>query len=204
MLAETREYTAFTSEELKEYGKQIKLNDKWVVYFHSKNTTKLYNDNTLKLIEIDNIATFWGTFNNIPKPTQMFYDGVNAKILKSTGETPGAISFFRKNVFPAWEDKYNIDGFEWSIKRFNDKNIDNMWINLLVSIIGGEFEHSEILNGVRIVDCSYEYKIIYRIEFWFSDMKYKNNFETIIKKILNVPNNTKLLFREHNVLKEKR
>jgi hypothetical protein len=125
------------------------------------------------------------------------------KIVKSTGEIPGAISLFRKNSYPTWEDPTNIKGFEWSIRRYKDfDQINNQWINLVVKTVGENFDHSEILNGVRIVDSTIDYKIIYRIELWFSNKKYKDFFETKIKELLEIPSYSKLLYREHSTLKE--
>ena len=180
------------------------LNDTWCLYFHAKNSDKKYSQNTTKLIEIDNIINFWRTFNNIPKPTEMFSEpGVHKKILKATGEVPGALSLFRKKSYPTWEDETNIKGFEWSIRKYKDfQDIDNQWINLVMKTVGENFDHSEILNGVRIVDSTIDYKIMYRIELWFSDKKYKEYFETKIKEILEIPNYSKLLYREHSTLKE--
>ena len=43
---------------------------------------------------------------------------------------------------------------------------------------------------------------MYRLEVWFSEKKYKEYFETKIKEILEVPYYTKLLYREHSLLKE--
>ena len=182
------------------------LNDSWCVYFHAKNNNKNYSNNTTKLIEFNNIEYFWRTFNNIPEPTKMFSEpGIYKKILKSTGEVPGAISLFRKNSYPTWEDPTNIKGFEWSIRIYKDfQQINNQWINLLMKIVGENFDHSEILNGVRIVDCTIDYKIMYRIELWFSNKKYKEYFETKIKEILELPPYAKLLYREHSTLKETR
>lgn len=180
------------------------LNDTWCVYFHAKNASKNYSDNTTKLIEFDDIEYFWRTFNNIPKPTVMFSEpGVHKKILKSTGEIPNAISLFRKNSYPSWEDPTNIKGFEWSIKKYKDfDQINDLWTILTTKIVSENFEHSEILNGVRIVDSTIDYKIMYRVELWFSDKKYKEYFETKIKDILEIPQYTKLLYREHSTLKE--
>ena len=204
MSIQEKEYTAFTNKELQEIGKQIKLNDSWNLYFHAKNSSKLYNDNTTKLIEINNVADFWGTINNVPKPSVMFFDGVNTKLLKSTGETPGALSFFRSKTFPSWENEHNINGFEWSVKLYNDTNIDNIWLNILTTTICEDFENSEILNGIRIVDSSIDCKIITKLEFWFSDKKYQKDFENNIKNIFDFPKSTKLLYRDHCVLKEKK
>jgi translation initiation factor 4E len=180
------------------------LNDTWCVYFHAKNAGKKYSDNTTKLIEFNNIEYFWRTFNNIPKPTDMFSEpGVHKKILKSTGEIPNAISLFRKNSYPSWEDPTNIKGFEWSIKKYKDfDHVNYLWTILTTKTVGENFDHSEILNGVRIVDSTIDYKIMYRVELWFSDKKYKEYFETKIKDILEIPQYTKLLYREHSTLKE--
>ena len=101
------------------------------------------------------------------------------------------------------EDPSNTKGFEWSIRKYKDfYEINYQWINLAIKIVGENFEHSGILNGIRIVDCTIDNKIMYRLEVWFSVKKYKEYFETKIKEILEVPNYTKLLYREHSSLKE--
>ena len=184
----------------------LKLNDIWCVYFHAKDSNKKYADNTTKLIEVDNIKDFWGTFNYIPKPTDMFTEpGVPQKVLKSTHQIPNAISLFRKHSYPTWEDDSNIKGFEWSIRRYKDFNeVNDLWWNLIATSVGECYKHSEILNGVRVVDCTIENKIMYRIEIWFSNKKFKEYFETKIKELLKLPSYTKLLYREHSTLKENR
>jgi len=182
------------------------LNDTWCVYFHAKNTHNKYSDNTSIIMEIDNIKDFWGTFNNIPKPTDMFSEpGGNIKVLKRTGEIPNAISLFRKTSYPTWEDNSNIKGFEWSIRKYKDfHEFNDLWKKLIAITVGEFYENSEILNGVRIVDCTSEHKIMYRIEIWLSDKNYKDYFESKIKELLNLPQYTKLLYREHSTLKENR
>jgi hypothetical protein len=134
----------------------------------------------------------------------MFSEPYNyKKTLKRTGEIPGAISLFRKNSYPTWEDPTNVKGFEWSIRKYKDfYELNNLWMILIVKTVGEDFDHSEILNGVRIVDSTIDYKIMYRVELWFSDKKYKEYFETKIKEILEIPLYTKLLYREHSSLKE--
>lgn len=180
------------------------LNDTWCLYFHAKNVDKKYSENTTKLIEFNNISEFWRTFNNIPKPTDMFSEPkATKKILKRTREIPGALSLFRKHSYPTWEDDSNVKGFEWSMRKYKDiYDINHIWYNVLVKTVGENFEHSNILNGVRIVDSTIDNKIMYRIELWFSDKQYKEYFETKIKDILQIPQHTKLLYREHSSLKE--
>ena len=123
----------------------------------------------------------------------------------STGEIPNAISLFRVHSYPTWEDTTNQKGFEWSIRKFKDyKETNELWKKLIMMAVSEDYQHSEILNGVRIVDCTIDYKVMYRVEIWFSDKKYKEYFETKIKEILNLPHYTKLLYREHSTLKENR
>lgn len=182
----------------------LPLETTWSLYFHAKNNGKNYSENTTKLIDISTIKDFWGTFNNIPKPTDMFSEPCYPnKVLKRTGETPNALSLFRKKSFPTWEDSTNINGFEWSYRKYKDiYDFNNLWLKLIVNIVGDDYLHSDILNGVRIVDCTIDNKITYRIELWFSDKKYKDYFETKIKEILDLPYYAKLLYREHSTLKE--
>lgn len=181
----------------------MELNDTWSVYFHAKNNNKSYADNTTKLIEFNNIMDFWKIFNNIPFPTKMFSEYGVQKVLKRTKEVPNAISLFRKNSYPSWEDLTNVKGFEWSLRKYKDfETINDLWNLIILKAIGENFEHSNILNGVRVVDCSIEHKIMYRIEIWFSDKNFKDYFETKIKDMLEIPAYTKLLYREHSTLKE--
>ena len=193
-----------SKENIMESALNCKFNDVWSLYFHAKNAEKKYNDNTTKLIDIDNIKDFWGTFNNIPKPSKMFSEpGVPQKVLKRTGEIPNALSLFRYGSFPTWEDPTNIKGFEWSIRRHtNFEQLNELWYNLISKVVCENYEHSDVLNGVRFVDCSIDNKVIYRIEVWFSSKKYKEYFETKIKDIMELPHHTKLLYREHSTLKE--
>jgi len=197
------DYTAFTNEELVSIGKNLKLNNVWNLYYHIKNTKNLYNDNTIHLMKIDNISDFWGTYNNIPQPSKLFYDGINNKKIKSTNETPSAYSLFKDNIFPAWEDVNNINGFEFSIKYYNYNLIDKIWLDYLLSIISNEYEHIDKFNGIRIIDCSIYNKIMYRIELWFSDINDKNIIDKTFKTDFNNIT-SKILFREHKVLKEKK
>jgi hypothetical protein len=180
------------------------LHREWTLYFHAKNQGKKYADNKEKLIDISDIKTFWGTINNIPTPCQMFSDGSkNTKMLKRTGQIPNAYSFFKKGIDPCWEDPKNVNGGEWSIRKFKDVSpTDDLWLNLLINLIGETFDKSENINGVRVVDCTRDTQVMYRIEIWYDSLNDKAFFEKKIKEICELPNHTKLLFRDHSTVKE--
>lgn len=187
------------------------LNRTWTLYFHAKDKSKNYDANTIKIMDIDTIEDFWGCFNHTPKPCDLFYDGYILKGLKITdrsrGETegklyiPNAWSFFEKGVNPTWDDPSNIDGAEWSIRKFNGlKDISGMWMTTLVDLVGEMFDYSHHIKGIRIVDSTLPEKPMYRLEVWFDKVEVSDIIQTHIKKLFNIKSN--LLYRVHKNVKE--
>ena len=191
-------------ENLPEDPGNLYLNDTWNFYFHAKNDSKKYADNTTKIAQIKTIKDLWEVYNNIPKPSELFseYDAPQ-KIIKKTKEIPNAISIFRDSSYPQWEHDTNRNGYEWSMrKQKNIQESNDLWINLIATILGESFDKSELINGIRIVDCSIEHKIIYRYEIWISHKTHKEYFENFIKGVLKTPNYIRLIYRDHTTLKE--
>lgn len=177
------------------------LYDNYILYLHYKDLGTCYNKNIEKLMEISDIATFWKTFNNIPKAVEIFSDGINIKKMKRNNATPCAYSFFRKNVQPCWEDPCNCEGFEYSIK--SNRNLESfslLFIDSIVELITDKNEYYSYINGIRIVDCTKYNSIMYRIEFWISDETIKSEIEIIIKQNFNI--NYRLMYKSHKNVKE--
>jgi hypothetical protein len=178
------------------------LKDTWSLYLHYKNLGKLYNDNIEKLIDIPDIKTFWETYNNIPTISEIFSDGIRVKKIKRTGATPCAYSFFKRNIFPCWEDPMNNNGFELSIRNnYNFNMFQEQWLNSLLQLISGN-EKLDCINGIRIVDCTKGKSVLYRMEFWVSDEKFKTEVEDILKSELFSLNKYILMYRSHVNIKE--
>lgn len=187
------------------------LNRAWTLYFHAKDKSKNYATNTIKIMDIFTIEDFWGCLNNTPKPCDLFYDGYIQKQLKITdrykGETEGTIytpnawSFFEKGVNPTWDDPSNINGAEWSIRKFNGlKDISDMWITTLVNLVGEVFDYSHHIKGIRIVDSTLPEKPMYRLEVWFDKVEVSDIIQNHIKQIFNIKSH--LLYRVHKNVKE--
>tara|TARA_B100000902_G_scaffold399431_1_gene470237 strand:- start:1775 stop:2323 length:549 start_codon:yes stop_codon:yes gene_type:complete len=180
----------------------MELNNKWTLYLHYKDLGKFYNDNLEKLIDIYDIETFWRTFNNIPKIYEMFSDGISIKKLKRTNATPCAYSFFKDDIFPCWEDPKNKDGFEYSIKNAIDlKKLHNEWMECIIKLIGNKDSIMYHINGIRIVDCTKYTSVLYRMEIWVDNEKYRTEIEDFIKNEFNL-GEYKLLYRAHKNIKE--
>ena len=180
----------------------MELSSKWSLYLHYKDLGRFYNDNIEKLIDISDIETFWRTFNNIPKIYDIFSDGINTKKIKRVNATPCAYSFFRNDIFPCWEDPINTNGFEYSIKNGHDlKKLQNEWMNCILHLIGNKNPIMCHINGIRMVDCTKCLSVLYRMELWIDDEKYKPDIEKIIKNEFNL-SDYKLLYRSHKNVKE--
>ena len=93
------------------------LESEWVMWEHrapDKNS-KSYEDNMAKLCEFATVEDFWRLWNNIPKPSQIFYDGRSKKRFKE--RTVESFSLFKKNIKPEWEDAMNRTGAEWFCRK---------------------------------------------------------------------------------------
>ena len=156
----------------------------WNDYYYNGNRLALetllaYNiEDTInleKLMEISDVETFWRTFNNIPKSYDIFSDGINIKKIKRVNAIPCAYSFFRNDIFPYWEDPMNTNGFEYSIKNGNDlKKLDSEWMECILYLIGDEDPIMCHINGIRMVDCTKYSSVLYRMEIWIDNEKYKS------------------------------
>ena len=77
--------------------------------------SKSYEDNMEKLCEVATIEDFWRAFNNIPKPSMIFFDGRTRKRFKD--RSVESFSLFKKNIKPEWEDPMNRSGAEWFCRK---------------------------------------------------------------------------------------
>ena len=144
------------------------LESEWCMWEHrapDKFSTS-YEDNMVKLCDIATVKDFWNMWNNIPRPSQIFYDGRVRK--KFADRTVDAFSLFKKNIKPEWEDPANRAGAEWVVKKpFPMKQLDEYWLNLALGLIGETVDPADEICGARVVDKSVVGKGLYRIELWF-------------------------------------
>jgi hypothetical protein len=179
------------------------LNDKWTLYLHYKDLGTTYISNLEKLVDIIDVKTFWQTFNNVPKIYEIFSDGVNIKKMKRNNASPCAYSFFKNDISPRWEDKMNIDGFEFSVRNnFDFELLQKQWISSLVNIIGCNSKACQFINGIRIVDNSRDGSAMYRMEFWVDDTTNKKEIEDLLKSEEFGLGMYKFMYRIHKTMKE--
>ena len=113
------------------------LESEWVLWEHrapDKNS-KSYEDNMAKLCEVATVEDFWRAFNNVPKPSQIFYDGKTRK--RFANRSVESFSLFKKGIKPEWEDAANRTGAEWFCRKtFAAQQLDDYWQSLVLGMIG--------------------------------------------------------------------
>lgn len=151
------------------------LQNQWTVWEHvevkSKNASAAYNAGMKQLLSFTTVEDFWRWFNNYPKPSQIFFDGRNKKMLMREGEPEGkcinSLSVFKKGIRPEWEDPANRSGAEWCLRRVSDlATLDGYWENLMLGVIGETMDNDDEICGLRVVDKSKNGRCDFRVELW--------------------------------------
>ena len=136
-------------KKLKAY--KLKFNNVFTLYYH-----KLYDDDWSldsykQICSFDNIANFWILYNNhICLNNGMYF-------------------LMKDNIKPIYEDKKNIKGGYWSLKILG-KNINKLWLNIVLDFVGNNLSSKNIINGLSIVFK----KKFYIIKIWIKNKKYND------------------------------
>jgi len=156
------------------------LESEWVIWEHRspEKNSKSYEDNMEKLCEVATIEDFWRAFNNIPKPSAIFFDGRTRK--RFSNRSVESFSLFKKNIKPEWEDPSNRSGAEWFCRKsFAPQQLDDYWMSLVLGMIGETIDLGDEICGARVVDKSNGTRQMYRLELWI-----KHKDETIAQGLL--------------------
>eukprot|EP00736_Rhodelphis_marinus_P003099 Rmarinus@m.16315 len=125
-----------------EFEKKHPLHTNWSLWFDradKKVNANQWRDCIKKVKTVDTVEDFWCLFNNIPTPSKL-----------SMGSN---FHFFREGIEPSWEDKANEGGGKWVVslpRPRRDDIMDECWTNLLLSLIGENFEDGELICGAVI------------------------------------------------------
>lgn len=147
-------------------GYKLKLNNKYILWFHNMNTDDWSFDSYQKIYEIKNVCDFWCVYNN-------HYSLNN-----------GMYFLMKNDIKPLYESEENKNGGYWSIKLNN--NVFKTWLNLCLDFVGSNLDENNIINGLSI---SFKNKF-YIIKIWINNSKYNNindiNIDKIILKKFNI------------------
>uniref|UniRef100_A0A7S0ZPX8 Uncharacterized protein n=1 Tax=Noctiluca scintillans TaxID=2966 RepID=A0A7S0ZPX8_NOCSC len=133
----------------------IMLKDKWVLWEQvvqndGKNTT--FTDALKKVVSFSQLHEFWRIWNGLPQPSDLLDQ---KQIMRDPGVAIDAIMIFKEGIKPEWEDPMNSQGGHFQIQlkpNVGAWQIDEYWNNIVMGMIGGTIEPSDMITGIRLVD----------------------------------------------------
>jgi len=162
----------------------IPLENEWSIFFDVRQKRgcdfNRYENCCTKIGTFNSVQTFWQYWNNFMDVT--FPDDSNIRL-------------FKNNIKPMWEDPANIRGGQislWSPK----KDTPRLWLDLVLSVIGEQFEHGYSLCGVVLSTRPQKD----RITVWVHSNHSKTLVEQMteqLKVLLNLNNKVEVKYEPH-------
>ncbi|KAI8899424.1 translation initiation factor eIF 4e-like domain-containing protein [Globomyces pollinis-pini] len=119
------------------------LQNNWTLWYDDpaamKNTNISWDENLKTIMTVNSIEDFFGLVNHIKKPSDI---PISANY-----------HLFKTGVRPAWEDKENSKGGKWTFgfnRQKRTPEIDPIWMNIMLALIGEQFDHSDDITGAVI------------------------------------------------------
>lgn len=146
------------------------LQNAWSLWFFEGDRTKTWEENLNEITSFETVEDFWSLYNHIKPPSEI--------------NIGNDYSLFKQGIKPMWEDPKNQSGGGWSFtcsKSFKG-DLDNLWLDVLLCLIGEAFDHSEEICGATIN----VRKTNSRINIWTMNCKNEEAVMEIGKKLKEV------------------
>lgn len=132
------------------------LQNQWTLWYLEADRSKSWEDLQNEITTFESVEDFWSLYNYIKLASEI---------------KPGSdYSLFKKGVRPMWEDPANKKGGRWMItlnKNAVRGDVDNLWLDVILCLIGEAFDHSDQICGAVINNRAK----LYKIAIWTSDAK---------------------------------
>ncbi|KAE9621960.1 putative translation Initiation factor eIF- 4e [Lupinus albus] len=134
--ATVEEVVAVPSPE-PEIGSKNKLERQWTFWLDNQSKTKqgaAWGSSLRKIYTFNTVEEFWCLYDQIFKPSKLV----------------GNVDFhlFKTGVEPKWEDPECANGGKWTVASNRKANLDTMWLETLMALIGEQFDDAEDICGV--------------------------------------------------------
>lgn len=171
--------------EIEALRRPMNLKDRWVLWEQvvpNEGKQANYTDATREVTKFSTVQDFWAIWNGLPQPSELLE---SKRIMRDPGPSNGspvaidAIMIFREGIRPEWEDRANATGGHFQIQlkpSTGGGQIDEYWNNIVLGMIGGTIDPSEMITGVRLVDklSGQKAQNSIRIELWFTRYRDEN------------------------------
>ncbi|XP_057470653.1 eukaryotic translation initiation factor-like [Actinidia eriantha] len=119
-------------------GKQApRLERQWTFWLDNQSKPKqgaAWGSSLRKVYTFDTVQEFWCLYDQIFKPSKF----------------PANADFhlFKTGVEPKWEDPECANGGKWTVTSSRKANLDTMWLETLMALIGEQFDEVDEICGV--------------------------------------------------------
>jgi len=161
------------------------LRSTWVFWFRQHRLGKVHNyeEGIKKITAFSSVESFWSLWTHLTPPGML-------------QPTTDYLLFHSDVRRPVWEDPMNIDGGKW-IVRLRKGVADRLWEDLVLGIIGDQFEEDDAVCGC-VLSVRVQEDIL---SVWHRDEKNtaaKNRIKETIRRCLNLPPNTAIEYKTNN------
>lgn len=125
-------------EEAADAGKQPhKLERKWAFWFDNQSKHKqgaAWGASLRKAYTFGTVEEFWCLYDQIFKPSRL--------------QGNADLHLFKAGIEPKWEDPQCANGGKWTVISNRKPDLDNMWLETLMALIGEQFDEGDEICGV--------------------------------------------------------
>ncbi|CAJ0931090.1 unnamed protein product, partial [Mesorhabditis belari] len=116
------------------------LQHRWALWYLKADRNKDWEECLKQVAVFETVEDFWSLYNHIQT---------------ASGLSWGSDYYlFKENIRPMWEDESNVKGGRWLVvvdKQKRQQLLDNYWLELLMAILGEQFEnHGEYICGAVV------------------------------------------------------
>ncbi|KAK9767508.1 hypothetical protein K7432_002652 [Basidiobolus ranarum] len=157
----------------------------WVFWFmHRQPGQKItnYESAMKKIASFSSIEDYWAVYSHLRRPHEL--------------PTISDYHLFKQGVRPVWEDEANINGGKW-IVRFKKGLASRYWENLVLAVIGDQFEvGSEVCGAVLSIRHSEDILSVWNRSAHEGRVNLK--IRDTLKRALDLPSDTIMEYKTHN------
>ncbi|KAJ1306695.1 hypothetical protein OPQ81_007687 [Rhizoctonia solani] len=164
------------------------LKSTWVIWFHQRQnrtpqTLINYEEGIKRVTAFSSVESFWSIFTHLNPPSNL-------------QPTTDYLIFHSGVQRPVWEDPMNAKGGKWSI-RLRKGVADRLWEDLILALIGDQFEDEDEVCGC-VLSVRIQEDII---SIWNKDESNSQVLDRIretTRRVLNLPATTVFEYKSHN------
>ncbi|XP_074301983.1 eukaryotic translation initiation factor-like [Silene latifolia] len=120
-----------------ETAKQAHKLERWAFWYDNQSNPKqgaAWGSSLKKAYTFDTVEEFWCLYDQIFKPSKLI--------------TNADFHLFKAEIEPKWEDPECAKGGKWTAAANRKPDLDRMWLETLMALIGEQFDEAEEICGV--------------------------------------------------------